>query len=454
MKSPEKVVWMEGMMMSPQHMQRQDRYHEELVAERLSAAVPHVWGITDVEIDPNALAAGQVRIVRLHGVLPGGVPVAIDHDAGGSIARPAEGHFPATLRVLEVFVGVAHERDGVQNYGGPGARDGNSPRFNVASRRILDAAGSGSEVEVALAAANCVILFGDEDRGDYDSFKVAEIVRDRSGTLTVNERFVPACLRMGASPFLTGGLRQLLAVLVAKQRDLAGALRQGKGSTVEFGAGDVTRFLQLSAFNGIVPVLKHLAESNDLPPRQAYLFLVELFGRLCTFQIDADPTQAPQFVYTDLGATFEELFARITGLLHHTAREQFISVPLETRDGILFAKLDDERLCACDFVLAVHSDELTEAQVADRLPRLSKVSSATGIFPMIRVATSGVPLQHLQRPPAEVPVRAGVVYFAMQQQDQNWPVVLRERSLGVFLPPPFDPGRTRIELLGLPRPTR
>ncbi len=40
MKVPQRVIWSEGMFMSPQHLQQLDRYHEQYVASRLNAMGP------------------------------------------------------------------------------------------------------------------------------------------------------------------------------------------------------------------------------------------------------------------------------------------------------------------------------------------------------------------------------------------------------------------------------
>ena len=49
----------------------------------------------------------------------------------------------------------------------------------------------------------------------------------------------------------------------------------------------------------------------------------------------------------------------------------------------------------------------------------------------------------------EIPSRAGEVCFAVSQADRLWKNVLVDRTLAIHLPPPFDPSRTRIELLAV-----
>ena len=61
-----------------------------------------------------------------------------------------------------------------------------------------------------------------------------------------------------------------------------------------------------------------------------------------------------------------------------------------------------------------------------------------------------MPLQVNNRPPPEVSVRAGTVYFSLMVDDPYWKNALRDRAVAIYLPQPFDPSRTKIELLAIP----
>ncbi|HEX8789720.1 MAG TPA: type VI secretion system baseplate subunit TssK [Polyangiaceae bacterium] len=453
MKVPQRVVWTEGMFMSPQHMQQLDRYHEGFVAARLSAMSLHDWGVVSLELDERALLGGQVKVTRFEGVLPDGQPVAFD---GGHpeapAARPVEGHFPAAQRVLEVFVGMPAEREGGASVAHSTTATTGLRYFSVA-RSVVDAAGGAADVPVSFAMRNVVVLFGDEPRQDLDAIKVAEIVRDAAGALAIRPEYVPPCRRIGASPWLVSALRQLLALSVAKQRSLAEARRQRDAATVEFSAGDVTRFLLLNAVNTHIPIVNHLIERPEISPEDAYLHLCQYAGALMAFAVDSDPATLPKFTYGDLGGTFGALLAKITELLQKTIKEQHITIPLEVRpDGLRLGRLDDERLArGATFVLTVRSNQ-PEAAAADQIPRLSKIASWGDIPGMLQSAVPGVPLQVTYRPPSEIATRAGLIYFVLSQASPWWRNVATERTIAIYLPPPYDPASTTLELLAVPQP--
>jgi type VI secretion system protein ImpJ len=461
MKSVQRVVWSEGMLVSPQHLQQMDLYHERLLDARLGAALPHAWGVYQAGIDPGALGAEQVKLASFVGILPDGLHLSF---AGGDPecpqARPIQGHFPPTQPALDVYIGAVKEREGVPSLISDSALipSGGDPRsvrtrFKSAVRSVTDLSGTAEDLAVPFAERNVVILFGDEPRTDFDTIKVAEIVRESTGRLVVNDTYIPPVLRIEASPFIMESVRRTLGLIAAKQRQLSDERRQRDPATVEFNARDITRFLQLNVCNSAVPVLTELARSGDLGAKALYLYLVQWAGQLATFAVDEDPTTFPAFNYIDLRSTFEEIFARLTALLQATARSAHVPVPLEVHQGLHVGKLGDQHIGRCQqYVLAVKGDA-TEEQIVQRLPGICKIASYNQLPYILRSATPGVPLRVVHRPPPEIPIRPGVVYFMLEVQSDHWKPVLEERTISIYLPAPFDPSRIKLELSGIPRPS-
>jgi len=455
MKSVQRVVWSEGMFMSPHHLQQQDLYHEQLLDVRLAAMEPYPWGVVTLELDLEALRAGQVQLSRFVGVLPDGLPVSFEAgDAEAPPARPAEGYFPPAQRTLDVYLGVPRERSGVESFGS-GERLGGSPRYTPSTRPISDLTASTSISQVAFGQRNVRLLFGTEPRDDFDAIKLCELSRDKSGNLTLVDTYIPPSLRIDASPFIMNELRTLLRLMVSKQRQLSSRRRHRDASALEFTAGDVTLFLELNALNGTIPYLQHALDAGNLRPRDVYLTLIQVAGQLCTFSVSADPSTLPSFQFTNMRATFEELFRRITDLMRSVALEQCLTVDLSVgTDGMFRGRLEDERLERCgQFLLAVRS-ELPERTVAEQLPKLSKVAAWDDIRALLQAAAPGVPLAVTYRPPPEVPVQPGTVYFSLSLNDGYWKNVMRDRNLALYLPQPFDASRTSVELLAVPTANR
>src|SRR5215813_10136747 len=125
MKSLQRVVWSEGMFMSPHHLQQQDAYHEALLDARLSALAPNNWGVVSLSIDTEALSAGQFQFHEFFGILPDGLPLHFErgHPEAPSV-RPVEEHVGKDRRNLEVFIAVPKEREGFDSYAAVDSRNG------------------------------------------------------------------------------------------------------------------------------------------------------------------------------------------------------------------------------------------------------------------------------------------------------------------------------------------
>jgi type VI secretion system protein ImpJ len=459
MSTNQRVVWSEGMLMAPQHLQQLDLYHERLLAARIETLSPYNWGVVAQEIDAGALSKGEFRVASFAGVLPDGHPVTFragDAEAPG--VRAIESHFPPGQRApLEVYLGLLKERDGVPSFVEAAQAAGEIPRarFTSITRSIKDMTGGAGSTQVSYGKPNLAVLFGDEPREDFSCIKLCEITRDENGTPVVVETYIPPSLRVSSSPFVMAGLRRILGYMVGKQRELSEQRRQRDASTVEFTPADVTAFLQLAALNSIIPVFNHLGRAGDTSPLQLYLMLSQVAGQLCTFSSQHQPTDLPAFDFANLRGTFEELLAVLTALVRTTIRKEFVEVALEEKRGVLFARFDEDVLKRCGrFVIAVKSDSVSEEQVAKRVESLAKIASWEQIQTVLQAATPGVDIKVTHRPPPEIPIRAGVVYFILNLESTYWKTAMQARNIAIYVPPPFDPSQTKIELMGIPRKDR
>lgn len=451
-----RVAWTEGMLMCPQHLQQQDLYHQRMLSSWFGALSPYSWGAVSVRIDPGALGSGELRLLSFTGVLPDGTPLSFRQgDREAPAARPIEGHFPAGQQEpLEIFLGLPVEREGVPSFEEAADARAQFPpraRFAMETRMVRDLASAGRPVEITFGTPNVVVLFGNEPRDDFSAIKVAEVTRDAQGALVLVDTYIPPSLRIDAAPFITTNLSQVLGVLTGKQKALSSQRRERDNSSVEFSGSDVTRYLQLNAVNGLIPLFVHMGRSPDLHPHQLYLLLIQVAGQLTTFSAGTDPAQLPAFNFTDLRSTFEELFAVIKSMLQSTVREAHVPIPLQIKHGVHFGRFDSEPSQRCRaFVVAVRAEGVPEDQVAERLAGLSKIASWNQIQSVVRAATPGVPLKLTHRPPPEVPIKSGVVYFVVDTDSSHWKHVMDEKAIAIYLPPPFDATKVKVELLGIP----
>ena len=60
-----KVVWSEGMLLQPQHLQQSERHADHARHLLLRSTSPYAWGFAEIEIDSAALALGTILLIGL-----------------------------------------------------------------------------------------------------------------------------------------------------------------------------------------------------------------------------------------------------------------------------------------------------------------------------------------------------------------------------------------------------
>lgn len=443
----DRVIWREGMLITPQHLQQQELYEDQVLHERLAACTPLSWGVQEVEFDAGALKSGRLQLTKITGSMPDGL------DLRGELEVPSRtisDHFPATSKSLHVNLGVPRLREGVSNF-----HEVDSEwrgRYLTVTKSVGDLSMSKNVRNLDFGQAAPVLLFGSEKDEDHIKVKIAEIVRDEDGSFMLSPDYIPPVLNIGASPVIMAGMREIMSLSVVKQRALTAGRRQRDASSIEFASADVTRYLFLNAINSGIPLLKHVSEEPKTSPLAAYLMLLQYAGGLSSFTGEIDPSTFPRFQYLDLRACFSVMFDHIKTMLGAAVKDMSIKIPLEAReDGMWIGRLGEQRMIDCkDWVLAVEADA-PEQQVANKLPQLSKMSSWKQISAIVKSATPGVPLLPTHRPPTEVAIKPGQVYFMIKKDDRYWRDVLAERTIAIYVPPPYDAKRAKLFLMGIPR---
>ncbi len=96
--SHDKVVWLEGMFLSPQHFQQQERYLKSYIHKLASMLDPDRVGFAQLHIDTDQLKAGKICLRTARGLFPDGTPFALEED----IIRDIQGAPPGLILYLAI----------------------------------------------------------------------------------------------------------------------------------------------------------------------------------------------------------------------------------------------------------------------------------------------------------------------------------------------------------------
>lgn len=448
MSKHQRVVWSEGMLLTPQHLQQWDRYVHHLVGERFRASQAFEWGLTQLEVDRDSLRNGRFALTAARGVLPDGTPFAAPEEDALPAPRAFEGHFGVKQEAVQVSLGLPAARAGRAQLGERGTEGAPMPRYSPEMTELADDNSGENDRSISVARRNLVLLFPDDALGDYDAVTVAEVIRTADGAFALRENFVPPCLSVGASEALMRQLRAELEMLITKSSELGDRRRQ-RGGVADFSSSEAASFWLLNTVNSYIPTLSHVVGHRRAHPEQAYLTLASLAGTLCTFSPDVHPKDLPGYEHRSLGPTFTGLHGALARLLETVIPSKAVRIDLERKEGSIYVgRINDPRLleAGAGLFLGARAEVEEQRLVAD-LPAKLKIASLDKIDFLIANALRGVPVAFTRVPPAALPVKSNFVYFQLDPNCDVWDGIKGAKNLAIFAPPDY-PGLT-LELLGL-----
>jgi type VI secretion system protein ImpJ len=433
----QRVLWHEGMFITPNHFQQADRHAEAVLVRALRSIQPTLHGLTDLEVDRDALGTGSFALRVCAGVMPDGTVFGMPDADELPPSRPFEAAFGTDKDRLSVFLSLPDRR-----YGSPSSDDATRPastpvRFRRRGARVRDEVHGGAEREIPVGVAAFALRFDGEPLDGQVALKIAEIVRSSSGGFAVSEDFAPSALCWAAAMPVARLLKRMVDICCAKATDLSAQRRQRTQGMVEFSVSESANFLLLHTLNGAIPGLMHLAGNPRAHPEQVWRELARLCGALHTFAAEGHPRDVPAYRHDDLTATFSALDARLRGLLDTNITARYVPMALtRTANGVWSARVPENVLDGHRFYLSVHSSAPPE-KVSQQTPAKAKVASAAKVPLLVAQAMKGLGLSYLSVPPGEIPAQPGCSYFEVQRTGDEWTGIVDSRSIGVFLPPDF-----------------
>jgi type VI secretion system protein ImpJ len=442
------VVWTKGVFLSPQHLQAQDRYFQELLGFHLSALTFCGWGFLELVIDAG-IASGTLAVTSCRGLFPD--HLAFDTNNGSPLprSRSLEECFTEGQQQCAFFLAIPQHREGGQDIGSE--RGGLSTRFFSELQLLRDESGqTAAERPVALARNNLAILAEGETMEGSVLLPLALVERTEAGLYRLSSTFVPPLLDVHSSSYLLGILRGLVELLVARSSQLAGARRQRNESLADFSASDIANFWLLYTLNTELPGLRHQLGTTRVHPETFFMSMLRLTGALTTFSTTIQARDLPRYDHKNLGECFSSLDSLLRELLDTVVPNNFVALPLKLVHSTLYAAAidKDEYLRSARFYLAV-SSTITRGELIARFPILAKVGSGTQLEDLIRQALSGLRLVHVSIPPRAIPVRLDYQYFSIEGSGPIWESVVRARNIAVYAP--GELGEPQMELIILPQ---
>jgi type VI secretion system protein ImpJ len=443
MKFLSRVVWSEGMHLGPHHFQAQSRYFEDTLWFLNSHLRPDPWGFIHYSLDSEAVKAGRAVLEFASGIMPDGL--IFDTPDCDAIPPPVDLNTLFSPVDSETVLHLSIPRRQDQGLDCDLVGSGEVTRYGKSTRVFRDDTTGQGEIEVSIGRKNLAVWGASQIPEGTVSFPIARVVRDGRGGFAYDPRFIPPCLRIGASETLVLLLHRLIQSIQERIDSTRAARRSSGGFELGTSALDVTNYWFLHALSSAAPVLMQHLEDKRSHPEALYRDLAQLAGALSTFSLESNRDQIPPYSHRNLEATFEGLDALIRRYLEVVTPTNTVSLEFRQAGRYIFeADLSDERcLRRARWIFGVRSS-LAESALLRQTPLLTKICSARGIQTLVQRALPGLELMHLSVPPSALHAKADMHYFSISQTGPCWQHILESKRVGVYLP--GDLGDATFEL--------
>lgn len=420
------IAWSEGMFLRPQHLQHQSVYWDESLRYHLRGIDPFHWGVRELVVDEEALSNHKFAILRLDAVLPGGT---IARYPGNVVVQARE--FDAGVEALDVILGL-RDISPTEPNAAPTDSGTRRVRYLVRSEELPDLNRGGYEAPIELASPNLrLFLSGEENEFEgYDGFKLAEVkaTGELKRPFALSDTYAPPLLAMEAAPLLFEEITQITSQIAAKVRVLA-------GRTTTIAVADLPKMWQRYTLARMTPVLRHALSTGETRPFDLYTVLVDCAGALSAFE-SMEAVELPLYDHTDLYGCFHELIQFIDRVLGGAVPTRFaqLDMPFDSARKVYLTEQVSLELAnpRNSFFLAVKA-AIDSKELDDMVVNHGKISSKTGVTPLVMLNVAGLRIESLPGAPTEIAAEAGFQYFKVEPHGKEWTKVREEGSFALSL---------------------
>jgi len=410
-----KILWFEGMFLSPQHFQQQERYFERFVDSKCSALSTYSWGLQKFELDHQLLRLGKLAIIHATGVFPDGTPFSFpDIDEAPPVLEIAENTHDTI-----VYLGVPVKRPGAMDVLTDDSNQGLA-RYYSHEQDIRDiTTDSGDNLPLDIGKLRLRLLLESDDRSGYACiglFRISEIKEDKN--ITLDDQYIATCLDCNVAPKLDAFISELTGLLHHRAEAIAGRL----ADTNRGGTAEIADYMMLQFINRVEPLCIHFSQMTGLHPINLYTHIIQMVGELSTFvSAQKRPPVFPPYLHDELQVTFTPVMDALRGGLSMVYEQTAISLNLvEKKYGIRVAQISDRTLIGkAMFVLAARAD-VKDNILHSTLPAQLKIASVEIIRQLVNAGMPGIAMKVLPVAPRQIPFHTGFTYFELDRQSPFW----------------------------------
>ena len=210
----DRVVWSEGMFLSPQHFQQQERFFEHYCRQRVGLALSGGTGFRRLTIDGDQLKSGKLYLREASGIFPDGTPFVLEQD----LCRTIEAVEPGTC----IYLALPLSRAGAIDTA-PREEISRSIRHASYRRQAFDSNDEGNDpVDLQLSKLNFTLLYDGESLDNFTFLCLARVHEIRTdGELLLDKSFIPLSSDYKVSHYLEEQVQSLHSLVGQRAEMLA-----------------------------------------------------------------------------------------------------------------------------------------------------------------------------------------------------------------------------------------
>lgn len=409
-----KVVWSEGIYVSPQHFQQNDRYVESKLHDIVKYSQAHYYGVFDLEINDAYLKQGIVKLAKVKVVFEDGtvfIPTAAEIESL-SYSVPPNTHetklYLVLSRVSATGNEILEEKSNIKN-----------TRYISFEKPLIDTTVSNSDSRVVtLAKLNVRLMLEDEIHSSLVKMPIAMITSNNESEVELQESYIPPSLIAQTNNNINAYINELYGLLLQKSKSLANAVNDpNRGGSLE-----IIDFLMLQTVNKYLAYMLHQKQKeNQTHPEDLFVNLSMLCGDLMTFLPTRKMGDMPVYNHRNLKFCYQHLISNLRISLSTLLEQRIIRIDLSQKDNATYVAQtpNAQILDTANFVLAVKADMPNES-LRHKLPATIKISTVEQLGELVAYHLPGVKLNALSVAPRELPYHNGYVYFELDKQAETW----------------------------------
>lgn len=333
------VNWHEGLFLQPHHFQAWDRHWSERVSVGERWQSPFGYGVLELTINRDALAAGFLQVDLLRCKTPGGTLIdgmssqhwerrdlrpAMDLASQRVANQMNDQTGSATGASVDIYVGVPRLQLGMSNVDSTEHRNG--ARYVADCIDVPDELDAACVRPVEVRNVNSRLLVEGDDLAGFDLLRIARIrlSRHSDGLFQLDRQFIPPLMDCSGHDLLrTEVLTSLSDQLQHTDQKLTHQLLDAGGELHAHSSVDVRRLVAMQAISPAASVFSVLAFSRGVHPLVAYTEMARLAGALDILKPKRSIDRTSAYDHENLGPIFFALKRRIAAALEGLRQDKY-----------------------------------------------------------------------------------------------------------------------------------